>query len=73
MSGNATLQKGLATGRFLSYRSFHLRGLKWYSPSVGVMLLGICGAIYFFGEVLALSTWNVLVLTPPALTLGPKP
>jgi len=37
--GEPSLQKGLATGRFLSYRSFYLHGLKWFSPSIGVMLL----------------------------------
>jgi hypothetical protein len=55
-SGNSIVQKGLATGRFLSYISFHVRGLSWYSSSVGVMLLGISGAIYFFGEPLASTT-----------------
>jgi hypothetical protein len=50
--GNASLQKGLATGRFLFSRSFYLDGLRWYSPSIGVMLLGICGSIYFFGKFL---------------------
>jgi hypothetical protein len=29
-----------------------MHGLKWYSPSIGVMLLGICGAIYLFGELI---------------------
>jgi len=47
--GNSIGQRVLATSRFLAYRTFHLRGLRWYSPSVGVMLLGICGVIYFFG------------------------
>jgi hypothetical protein len=53
--GNATLQKGIATGRFFSYRSFQLRSFRWYSPSIGVMLLGTCGAIYFFGEMFSCS------------------
>lgn len=42
------MQRGLATSRLLSYKSFHLRGLGWYSPPLGVILLGLCGVIYFF-------------------------
>ena len=36
-NGNPAWQKGLAAGRFLSYRSFYLCGLRWYSPSLGVV------------------------------------
>jgi len=49
LGGNLVWQQILATIRFLAYKTFHLRGLRWYSPSVGVMLLGVAGAIYFFG------------------------
>jgi hypothetical protein len=41
-SGNQAWKKVLAATRFLSYKGFHIRGLKWYSPSIGVMLLGCC-------------------------------
>ena len=40
----------MAGTRFLSYKGFHLRGLKWHSPSIGVMLLGLAGVVYFFGS-----------------------
>jgi len=42
--------KVVALTRFLSYKGFYLKGLKWYSPSVGVILLGLAGAVYFFGK-----------------------
>lgn len=51
-SGNSLMQRGLATSRLLSYKSFHVRGLGWYSPPLGVILLGLCGVIYFFCEYL---------------------
>ena len=49
-SGNQTWEKVLAATRFLSYKVFHLRGLKWYSPPIGVMLLGVAGVVYFLGR-----------------------
>jgi ferric-chelate reductase len=72
-SGNLTWRRGLATGRFLSYRSFYIQGLRWYSPSAGVMLLGVCGAIYFFGELLNITFLYTSSTDCSALTLGPKP
>jgi hypothetical protein len=72
-SGNPTWRRGLATGRFLSYRSFHIQGLRWYSPSAGVMLLGVCGAIYFFSELLNITSLYTSSTDCSALTLGPKP
>ena len=36
--------------RYLAYRSFYVPAFKWYSPVLGVMLLGIAGFVYFMGE-----------------------
>lgn len=47
---NGLWQHLIAISRYNAYKSFHIRGLNWFSPSVGVMLLGACGAVYFFGE-----------------------
>ncbi|KUJ12464.1 uncharacterized protein LY89DRAFT_208058 [Mollisia scopiformis] len=47
-SGNSIVQRGLAATRLLAYKTFHVRGLGWYSPPLGVILLGLCGVIYFF-------------------------
>lgn len=35
--------------RYLSYRSFHVRAFSWYSPVLGVILLGLVGFVYFMG------------------------
>jgi hypothetical protein len=35
--------------RYLSYRSFYVPTLSWYSPVLGVMLLGLAGFVYFMG------------------------
>jgi ABC-type uncharacterized transport system permease subunit len=49
-SGNQAWKKVLAATQFLSYKGFHIRGLKWYSPSIGAMLLGVAGVVYFLGK-----------------------
>lgn len=41
-------QKLVAGARYLSYRGFHVRGLRWNSAPVGVLMLGAVGTIYFF-------------------------
>lgn len=38
--------------RYLSYRSFRIPGLNWNSAPIGVLLLGVVGAIYFFSMTL---------------------
>ncbi|KAF2677998.1 hypothetical protein K458DRAFT_423414 [Lentithecium fluviatile CBS 122367] len=40
-------QKCIAVVRYLSYRGFHIRALKWNSASVGVLLLGLAGMLFF--------------------------
>ncbi|TVY80331.1 Ferric/cupric reductase transmembrane component [Lachnellula suecica] len=52
LKGNKTWERALAGTRFLGYRTVYLPGLNWYSPAVGVMLLGSAGAIYFFSLML---------------------
>lgn len=41
-------QKLVAVVRYLSYRGFHVKSLKWNSAPVGILLLGLVGAIFFF-------------------------
>ncbi|KAE9364460.1 putative ferric-chelate reductase [Stipitochalara longipes BDJ] len=41
-------QKIIAIIRYLSYRGFHVRLLRWNSASVGVLLLGFWGTVFFF-------------------------
>lgn len=36
--------------RLMAYKSWHVRGLGWYSPTLGIMILGVCGVVFFFGE-----------------------
>lgn len=43
-------KKVLAGSRYLAYRGFHVRRLKWNSAPVGVLLLGAAGAVFFFCE-----------------------
>lgn len=46
--GPAIWQKLIATVRYLSYRGFHVKALKWNSAPVGILLLGLVGTIFFF-------------------------
>ncbi|KAF2672745.1 hypothetical protein BT63DRAFT_135537 [Microthyrium microscopicum] len=41
-------QKSIAGIRWLSYRGFHVKQLRWNSAPVGVLLLGAVGTIFFF-------------------------
>lgn len=45
-------QKLLVSARYLSYRGFRSRLLRWNSAPVGVLLLGAAGSIYLFCMVL---------------------
>lgn len=49
-------RKALAATRYLSYRGFHIRRLRWNSAPVGILLLGAIGATYFFCK---LSTYRI--------------
>lgn len=46
--GPLVWQKLIAGLRYLSYRGFHVKQLRWNSASVGVLLLGAAGTIFFF-------------------------
>jgi hypothetical protein len=35
--------------RYLTYRSFYVPAFSWYSPVLGVMLLGLVGFVYLMG------------------------
>lgn len=41
-------QKLVAAIRYLSYRGFHVRALRWNSAPVGLLFFGTVGAVYFF-------------------------
>lgn len=58
-------QKAVAFSRYLAYRSYVLRPLAWYSPSLGVLVLGALGTIFYFGEF-----ESPLCGTPTGLTEG---
>ncbi|PQE06928.1 hypothetical protein CJF32_00009203 [Rutstroemia sp. NJR-2017a WRK4] len=46
--GPPILQKLVAVIRYLSYRGFHVRPLRWNSAPIGILLLGLAGTIFFF-------------------------
>ncbi|KAH6679077.1 ferric reductase [Halenospora varia] len=46
--GNKSRQRVVGVVRYLSNKTFRVQALGWYSPSMGVILLGLAGVIYFF-------------------------
>lgn len=40
--------------RYLAYRGYQMPALRYWSPSLGVLLLGLAGVVFFFGELLSL-------------------
>lgn len=41
-------QRLIAVIRYLSYRGFHIKSLRWNSAPVGILLLGLAGTSFFF-------------------------
>ncbi|KFZ03476.1 hypothetical protein V502_10919 [Pseudogymnoascus sp. VKM F-4520 (FW-2644)] len=41
-------QKLIAVVRYLSYRGFYVKALRWNSAPIGLLLLGAVGTVYFF-------------------------
>ena len=57
---NQLSDKSHAAVRFLSYRGFHIRGLSWYSSTVGVVALIAIGILFFSSKtVLSLGRFQV--------------
>jgi hypothetical protein len=46
--GPAVWRKLIASVRYLSYRGFHIRALRWNSAPIGILLLGLAGTVFFF-------------------------
>ena len=63
---SALWRKTAAGLRYLAYRGFQWPALRYWSPSLGVLLLGIAGFVFFFGEFLPLV--HLLWLREQALT-----
>lgn len=34
--------------RYIGYKGFYVKGVDWYSPSIGIMLLGLLAVVFFF-------------------------
>lgn len=67
-------RKATAGLRYLAYKGYQLPALRYWSPSLGVLLLGLVGTVFFFGESWSSwSAWEWLALTSAAMSLGPKP
>lgn len=45
-------QRLLSVSRFLSYRSFHVKALGWYTAPAGILLLTAVGITFFFAMTL---------------------
>ncbi|KAH8684246.1 ferric reductase [Tricladium varicosporioides] len=48
LRGNNSWQKVVGTVRYLSNKTFRVQALGWYSSSMGAILLGLAGVMYFF-------------------------
>lgn len=43
--------------RFMAYRGYRFPALRYWSPSLGVLALGVLGTIFFFGMTDGWSRW----------------
>ncbi|KAI9666466.1 MAG: hypothetical protein M1821_004402 [Bathelium mastoideum] len=46
------IRKVRASARFLAYKSFRIPFLRWYSPSLGIILIGALGFVFFMAMTL---------------------
>ena len=46
---NNLWRKAVASMRYVSYKSYSIRPLGWWSPPLGIMVLGGIATIFFFG------------------------
>ncbi|KAL2060255.1 hypothetical protein VTL71DRAFT_9650 [Oculimacula yallundae] len=60
-------QRFIAGTRYLSYRGFHVKRLRWNSAPVGVLGLGAVGAVYFFCKFFVLRALHICDLSWLAL------
>lgn len=49
--GPAIWQMLIAAVRYLSYRGFHVKSLRWNSAPIGILLLGVAGSVFFFCKI----------------------
>jgi len=61
--GPVIWQRLIAIVRYLSYRGFHVKALRWNSAPVGVLLLGLAGTVFFFCELRRRSAFALVCLT----------
>lgn len=70
--GPSIWRKLTAVARYLSYRGFYFKALRWNSAPVGVLLLGLIGTIFFFCEWRLNQLENILGAdTIAGMTLAP--
>lgn len=58
-SSNPAVQRIVAVLRYLSYRGYLFRPFNWTSPSLGVLIMGAAGFVYFTGMMLFLMPKDV--------------
>ncbi|KAE8385766.1 ferric reductase like transmembrane component-domain-containing protein [Aspergillus alliaceus] len=52
MKRSGIWQKATAVGRYLAYKGYKLPAMRYFSPSLGVIILGAIGTIFFFAMTL---------------------
>lgn len=70
---NSLWQQLQAALRYIGYRGFRVRLFGWYSPSLAYLLVGLAGAVFFFGSLGISDGPGGIADRATGLTLGPKP
>ncbi|KAI5814669.1 ferric reductase NAD binding domain-containing protein [Pyronema omphalodes] len=64
----------LGSYRYLSYRSWYLRAFDWYSPSLGIILIGVIGFVFSITLLLAVKPYYwPNTKGPHAISFGSSP
>jgi ferric-chelate reductase len=62
-----------SVSRYMAYRGYRFPVVRYWSPSLGVIVLGLVGAVFFFGTAGLQMGWHQKANRDTAMTLGPTP
>ncbi|CAG8248226.1 unnamed protein product [Penicillium salamii] len=62
-----------SVSRYFSYRGYRLPSLRYWSPALGVVVLGVVGAAFFFGEYSKSAADGMELIADIGMALGPQP
>jgi hypothetical protein len=67
------VRRFVAGFRYISYKSYNITAIRWFSPSIGVLILLFSGLLFFTSKVLSFESRLFFTLISIVMTFVPKP